>query len=231
MFGHRDFLQRIKNWLTTSVGFGLIRILHLTCHFRQAGEVNRLKSHDFHPKGAYLLAAWHDQIIPLVISQAGHPMRALVSQAGGGQLIGQICKKYKYKPISGSQDKNKNKGGLKALLAIRKELANGMPSALTVDGSVGPRHFVKAGIIDLAARGKVAILPFGCAVEKYWELNTWDRMKIPKPFSQIVTSLGEPIFIPQSCTKEEYAIYQEKVKQAIHTEEHKAEIILNQRPS
>ena len=37
-----------------------------------------------------------------------------------------------------------------------------------------------------------------------WTLKTWDRFRIPKPFSKVRITLGEPITVLRQLDKEEF---------------------------
>jgi lysophospholipid acyltransferase (LPLAT)-like uncharacterized protein len=42
----------------------------------------------------------------------------------------------------------------------------------------------------------------GCGVaQRYWEFNSWDRFKIPKPFSRIKIIYGDPIVVPKGASQ------------------------------
>jgi lysophospholipid acyltransferase (LPLAT)-like uncharacterized protein len=200
--------QPLSSQILSLLGYGLVKFLEKTCRL----------DHSSPPNGElYILAAWHEHILPLVLSQRGKSFCTIVSQAEGGFLIGEICKRYGYFPIYGSQDKGRDKGGFRALVQLRQQLRI-QPGAITVDGSVGPRHVVKPGIIELARITQIPIVPFGVYLSNTWELKTWDRLKIPKPWSQIWTQEGSPILIPKETPQEEYPRYQELIKNEIFKE-------------
>jgi hypothetical protein len=49
---------------------------------------------------------------------------------------------------------------------------------------------------------------------KYWELPSWDRFCIPKPFSRAMIFYGDPIMVPPKLEKsdvEEYRVSLENV--------------------
>jgi lysophospholipid acyltransferase (LPLAT)-like uncharacterized protein len=39
------------------------------------------------------------------------------------------------------------------------------------------------------------IVPFHLEAERYWEIKSWDRTQIPKPFSRVAIVIGEPIYV------------------------------------
>ena len=63
----------------------------------------------------------------------------------------------------------------------------------------GPAHEVKPGIIDMARRAGVPIVPYVPVPESCWTFNSWDRFRLPKPFSKIYVYYGAPYLIaPQT---------------------------------
>lgn len=64
---------------------------------------------------------------------------------------------------------------------------------ITPDGPRGPRYKVKPGIGLAAKQTKAWIIPFTWECSSFWELKTWDKFRIPKPFSKIIFTWGKPI--------------------------------------
>jgi lysophospholipid acyltransferase (LPLAT)-like uncharacterized protein len=213
-----DYLT--KN-LTKIFLYFCLKILEKTYRFRIYDEENRLLARN--AQGAYLLACWHEHILSVLMTQKGHPFYTLASQSPAGRMIGYQCERYHYKVVYGSQDRSgRDKGGLRALLSLSKLLKNGHPVALTVDGSVGPRREVKAGIIDLARRTQTAILPIASAASRQWVLPSWDQFKLPKPFATVVVQYGAPVLIPENLHKDDIPTWQKKVAAIIDEQEIKA---------
>lgn len=202
----------------------LIKILEKTLTFHIYDEDRRLSAMQQHPEKSYLLACWHEHLLSVLFTQKKHNFYTLASKSRGGRIIGFLCKRFHYKVIYGSQDRSgKDKGGVKALIALVKVLEKGFPVALTVDGSIGPRREVKAGIIDLGRRAHTAILPVASATSKQWVFRTWDEFKLPKPFATIVVQLGNPISIPHETSKNDVGDWQKKLALAINEQEKEAE--------
>lgn len=71
---------------------------------------------------------------------------------------------------------------------------------ITPDGPRGPKHIVKPGVILAARETEAYIFPFSWKAQRYWQLKTWDQMKIPKPFTKIDVSFGNPVRLPKDHT-------------------------------
>ena len=85
--------------------------------------------------------------------------------------------------------------------------------AITPDGSTGPRYILKLGVVILAKSTGVPILPVGFAGKRVFEFRSWDRMKVPYPFSRVVLYVGEPIWICQEKFDDE--TLRQKVERAM----------------
>jgi lysophospholipid acyltransferase (LPLAT)-like uncharacterized protein len=89
--------------------------------------------------------------------------------------------------ISGSS----SRGGAAGLRGLLSALGNGEHVGLTPDGPRGPRRIAAPGVAQMAALGKVPVLP--CAARTSWaiQLNTWDAMRLPLPFGRGALVVGE----------------------------------------
>ncbi len=56
--------------------------------------------------------------------------------------------------------------------------------AITADGPRGPSMVAKPGVIQLAKLVDSTVVAFYAHPERAWQLRSWDRFLIPKPFSR-----------------------------------------------
>lgn len=212
-------LQRISQWIL----YFILRCLSWSYRIEAYGLEHYEEALTMHPSKAYLLAFWHEHLLPPLFYFEGTPHCVLTSDSKDGQIIGFQCEKFGNPVVHGSQNRGgKDKGGIRALIGLLAQLRKGLPVAITVDGSIGPRHYVKAGVIDLARKSGVPIVPFAAAASRFWTLNTWDQFKIPKPFSKIHVRFGSPIPVSKDLSKEEMPAMQDIIAKAIHEQEDKA---------
>ena len=68
---------------------------------------------------------------------------------------------------------------------------------MTPDGPRGPRYVVQPGVVYVAQKAGIPVVPIGFASERYWEFRSWDRFRVPKPFSKGHLVYGAPIPIPR----------------------------------
>ena len=166
----------------------------LSYRFRYFGVENLEQARLSHPRGAYCLASWHEHAAAGVLGQAGLPYCTLISKSADGEFVDFICRKMGYQTVRGSS----SRGGREARSELEALMAEGIPTAFTVDGPRGPRHQAKPGILKTALRTGASILPVAAISKEPWILaKAWDQTKIPRPFSRVVYQFGEVITLPK----------------------------------
>lgn len=114
---------------------------------------------------------------------------ALVSESRDGEAVTQLVKAIGYDTIRGSS----TRGGRAALKAMIDRGRNGSDLAIMVDGPRGPIYEPKAGTLAIARSAGATIVPTLGTASAYWQLASWDRFQVPKPFSRCVIGYGEPL--------------------------------------
>ena len=76
--------------------------------------------------------------------------------------------------------------------------------AITPDGPRGPRYELGPGMVYLAQRAGIPIIPVHARFGNCWQLKTWDGFCIPKPFSVLEVTIASPERIPANLTEEEF---------------------------
>jgi hypothetical protein len=133
----------------------------------------------------FVCACWHSEL--LISTQAyrkvhpRHKANAMVSQHLDGEIVARTMNFMNIKPLKGSS----SKGGVKVLLQALDVLKNGEEVLITPDGPRGPRHTINDGIVSLATKLKLPILTMNFNARSYWQLRSWDKFVIPKPFSKV----------------------------------------------
>lgn len=178
-----------------------IRLLNLTYRYEFIGLENKEKAKSIHPKKTFAYAVWHQNLIGAIFSHIGEKFTMVISESKDGELVAVTCEKFGHIPARGSS----TRGGKRALIEIVRNMNQGFPGALTVDGPKGPAHVVKPGIVEIARLCQCAILPLSPYASSNWVFKkSWDQFRIPKPFSKIVVVIGEPIFIDDKITREHF---------------------------
>lgn len=68
---------------------------------------------------------------------------------------------------------------------------------LNPDGPQGPAFVLKKGILHLSLQSGVPVVPVRLFSSAFHELNSWDRKRIPRPFSTIRFVFGDPVHVTE----------------------------------
>jgi len=195
-------MQKIKYFLVGVFGSITIRLLFSTMRIKEIPDGYSL---NLERQGKYAIYAfWHaHMLLPCYVGR-NRNVKVLISQHRDGEYIAQIIKWLGYGVARGST----TRGGAKALLRMIKQIKEESISlAITPDGPKGPRFVAQSGAILLGQKTQYPIIPVMIYLEKYWELPSWDRFCIPKPFSKARIFYGEPIKVPPRLEKSEMEEY------------------------
>lgn len=182
--------KQIARWfalmLLPPLGALLMRIIFFSCK-----KVYNIP--DNLPKEPFIVAFWHGELLmqPFLYKKVrgNHPIAVMISEHFDGELIARTIKYFGFAAIRGSS----KKGGAKVLIQALKKLKAGCDVAITPDGPRGPRYSVAPGIVGLSQKSNAYIVPFSYTASAFWELKSWDRFIIPKPFCTIIFSVGKPL--------------------------------------
>ncbi|MCX6950895.1 MAG: lysophospholipid acyltransferase family protein, partial [Verrucomicrobia bacterium] len=111
----------------------------------------------------------------------GRPAYALVSASQDGAWLSAFFSLAGMRTVRGSSSRL----GREAATALVDVLKAGHDVGITPDGPRGPCYELKAGSIIVARRTKAPMLLVGAEFESAWQLRSWDRFVIPKPFSRV----------------------------------------------
>lgn len=142
---------------------------------------------------------WHRDILTVAHVARGRGYGVLISQHFDGELIAQAAHRMGYVLFRGSS----TRGGQDALQDMIRALGAGQPIALTVDGPRGPRFRAKGGAIQLARATGAPIYALHAWPRRCWTLRSWDRLQIPKPFSQVRGVWSGPLTVPSDANPEQ----------------------------
>ncbi|TLD43223.1 MAG: hypothetical protein JETT_0392 [Candidatus Jettenia ecosi] len=141
-------------------------------------------------------------LIPAYVGK-GSNIQVLISQHSDGEYIAQVIQRLGFGVIRGST----TRGGMRAVKAMVNKAKSGCSLAITPDGPRGPRFIVQSGSIYLSKKTQLPIIPTVVGLSSYWELPSWDKFRIPKPFSRALMLYGESIHIPSNISEEEMEQY------------------------
>lgn len=145
-----------------------------------------------------MLALWHSELFALTgfgMTVLQDRLATVVSESRDGELIAQVLERIGYGTARGSS----TRGGLKALMALKKHMERGRIGVITVDGPRGPRHQVKDGAVYLAQRAGALLFPVRSRPRRMHVFDhSWDKFQLPMPFCRCPVYFGEPLEFPSA---------------------------------
>lgn len=132
--------------------------------------------------GPTIFAFWHRTLLISAHRFRDHGIAILISASFDGELIARTVALLGFHPVRGSS----SRGGASGLRAMAQAYTEGHICAFTADGPRGPNMVAKPGPVQLAElTGASWIGSFNGYPTRAWQLKSWDRFLIPKPFSTV----------------------------------------------
>lgn len=188
--------KRLEAALISAVGYRLIATLGSTLRWKTEGfeHFDRIAAAGHQP----IMAFWHGRILPATYYFRNRGIVVITSSNFDGEWIAGIIERFGFGTSRGST----SRGGARALLQLSRDLSAGRPAGFTVDGPRGPARVSQPGAVWLAKASGHPVLPFHLEAERSWTLGSWDRTQIPKPFSTVAISIGEPFYVPRDADEQ-----------------------------
>lgn len=184
-----------RSFLVAVIGKRCINLLMMTCKMRVEGEKTFCTTAE---KEKTFLLLWHNRllIMPWVLSFIAPQFTyaALVSNSKDGRMLNKVIHSY---PQGRTilVPHNRRYEALRALIQRINEKKDIV--VITPDGPRGPIYEMKPGAALAAIETGAHVFCLSWEASHYWELKTWDKMRIPKPFSTITLRFSPPsIFDP-----------------------------------
>jgi hypothetical protein len=132
--------------------------------------------------GPTIFAFWHRTLLIAAHRFRNHNIAILISASFDGELIARTVALLGFHPVRGSS----SRGGAPGLRAMAQAYTEGHICAFTADGPRGPNMIAKPGPVQLADLTSAPwVGAFHGNPSRAWQLNSWDRFLIPKPFSTV----------------------------------------------
>ena len=132
-----------------------------------------------------IFACWHGELLMLPYLYKHYRKtphaKVLISNHFDGLLISKTIKYFGLGTLAGSSNKN----AARVLIQAIKTIKEGYDIGITPDGPKGPRHEVADGIIVMAQKTGAKIVLVEIKPTKFWQLNSWDKFVVPKPFGTL----------------------------------------------
>lgn len=181
-----DLITRVVPYLA----YAYMTLVGLTTRLRVEGLENLSRARSLGPRVIY--ACWHERQVFFTYSHRGAGASVLVSRSRDGELIARTMELSGIHASRGSS----SRGGEAALRAMTRLVQAGLDLGFTPDGPKGPRREVKPGVLYLAQKQGIPIIPITNALSRRLVLRrSWDHYQVPLPFGRGVVRYGEPILV------------------------------------
>lgn len=200
-------------WLTKLVAWSVVvvlRLLFATCR-KQFLIFPGTNGWDANCQNRFLFSVWHDVLFfPLLVAKPQN-MSALTSRHQDGAYVAEILRLLNVEPYRGSTAR----GGAQAVRQLLN-IAHQRHITLTPDGPRGPRREMKDGLVFLASRTGLPIVPAAFSCRRGVRVQgTWTDMLLPLPFTTTYCILGEPIHVPADLPRDEIDRNKQRVQEAM----------------
>jgi hypothetical protein len=192
--------QRLALALIPPLAALLIRLLGLTLRYRDVADAGTTPGNLI--PGPTVFAFWHRSLLACAYRFRNLDIAILISSSFDGELIARTVELLGFKAIRGSS----SRGGPTGLRSMQLAYAAGHICAITADGPRGPAFVAKPGAAQLAnsvgahareSGGSATGTWVGCFYalpDRAWQLRSWDRFLIPKPFARV--AIAWPAHVP-----------------------------------
>ena len=203
--------ERRLAW-TVRLGTWLLRLLAITWRIRVINGESVLapQRRDHRP---IIFALWHSDLLPLLYQHRHEGVAVLISEHHDGELIARAAEQLGYRTVRGSS----TRGASRALVGLVRALEAGQDVAITPDGPRGPARSFAPGALIAAQRARAPILAVGVSTSRAWRLRSWDRFRIPMPFSRVTIAYVGPTMpdaVSARAATEETARFQSLMAEA-----------------
>jgi len=155
------------------IGWSFINLLSATLRVRIVNPITRGKEN-------IAFAFWHGEQFILNVFHKNRHAVIMSSMSKDGAIQAGILSRFKYTIVRGSSSRR----GERAIVEMIRLVRRGHDTGFAVDGPKGPYKKAKPGIIYLAQKCGIPIVPVSSCAKKRFVFNkAWDKYELPVPFS------------------------------------------------
>ncbi len=178
--------QRITLAIVPRLASLIIRLLGMTLRYEDVCEPGATPGYDSPPPAVY--AFWHRCLLAGAWRFRKYGLTILISRSFDGELIARTVERLGYVAIRGSSSRD----GAPGLRNMQRAYLDGHYCAFTADGPRGPAMVAKPGAAQLAQLVETTVRTCYIHPHRAWQLRSWDRFLIPKPFSRVTIAWTLP---------------------------------------
>lgn len=211
--------SRVARTLLVGLIAGAVRLVHRTNATAAGSDDVEAAVRDYTPA---IAAFWHGQhLLAPAINPRGNRMVALFSRSADAEINARVAEKLGFGVVRGSGGREgehrADKGGARALIALKKTLDAGTNVAMIADIPHGTPREAGLGIVTLAKISGRPIVPIAVATSRRKVLEkTWDKTTINLPFGRKALVIGEPIRVAADAGPQEMEDKRRAVTQALN---------------
>jgi lysophospholipid acyltransferase (LPLAT)-like uncharacterized protein len=203
--------QRIVLAIVPRLVWAILRVLGLTWRYEVIAEEGVTPVVFGQKAGPEIYCFWHQCVLPCTLYFRRSHAVILISRSFDGELITRILHMFGFDAVRGSSSRSAREG----LLGLKNVIESGKTAIFTADGPRGPIYQTKMGPIKLAQLTGAPIGAFHLQPERAWELKSWDRFLIPKPFTRICVSWAQWTYVPDNLPAEQFEPKREDLNAAL----------------
>lgn len=181
---------------------------------------------------------WHNRLmmIPFIAKKINqdfpdYKFMTLASKHGDGRIVGRVMEVFGFKSILGSTKSGRKSSrgiGIDAIKQIFFGLKEGNAIGITPDGPRGPNQKINGDVVNIARISGAKILTISYATKNYIQLNSWDKFKIPLPFSKLVFICDNRFYdIDKNSTKEQLEVTKNEVEESLNKVQDEADQLVD----
>ena len=186
----------------------LIRALFRTVRFRVEDRCGITRC----PLPPMIWACWHNRLLAVPVAHSrvtpDRPAVVLTSPSKDGAILADAMARFGVGSVRGSSSR---RGGV-AIRELIGALKEGSDIGITPDGPRGPVYKLAQGVVKLAQLTGAPVMPVHIHYSRYWELKSWDRFRIPKPFSRVEIIFDTLHEVKASADEDETAFEAERAR-------------------
>ncbi|MFN7980773.1 MAG: hypothetical protein U0Q11_02855 [Vicinamibacterales bacterium] len=214
--------KRLEAAAISIVGYRVIAALGATLRWKTEGfeHFDQITRAGHQP----IMAFWHGRILPATYYFRNRGIVVITSSNFDGEWIAGIIERFWLRHLT----RVDLPWWCPSTAAAVPRSCRGPAGRLQVDGPRGPAHVSQPGAVWLAKASGHPVLPFHLEADRYWTLGSWDRTQIPKPWSTVAISIGEPFYVPREAGEDEIEQYRQRLDAALVKAEERAKRLLSE---
>jgi lysophospholipid acyltransferase (LPLAT)-like uncharacterized protein len=177
----------------------LVRVLtsnlYRTLRFHLFGTDHLFAAARQSPTGTFIACHWHQSLLTILGPHRHMRLATMASRSRDGDITAAYLESVGIRVVRGSS----SRGGAEAAHELMRALHEGFLVALNVDGPRGPFKQVKPGVVEIARRCGVPVIPLvGRATREVSFKRSWDRFRLPLPLAHVAILYGQPLWFTGS---------------------------------